>query len=302
MTYIPKKIVILGPTASGKTRLAVALAQKIGAEIISADSRQVYKGMDIGTGKDLAEYQNIPFHLIDMLDAGQKYNVFAFQQDYQKAEEAIFNRCKNIIICGGTGLYIQSVIDSYQFTAIPINEALRHNLEAQTDEQLLEIFQKQPSTPFHAIAKIESRKRLIRAIEINEYLQAHPVAFEKRPASNFHIIGLALKPECRRKKISERLKTRIDQGLIAEIQQLAETGVAHETLKYYGLEYKFGIEYLEGKYDFDTFFKLLETAIHQFAKRQMTYFRKMEKDGHKIHWLDAQQDLAHQLAAIESLI
>jgi tRNA dimethylallyltransferase len=298
-------ITILGPTASGKTKLAVALAAKINAEIISADSRQVYRGMDIGTGKDLNEYDlngiQIPYHLINILNAGEKYNVFAFQKDFTEAFNKIKNVGKNAILCGGSGQYILSVLEEYKYTSVPIDDALRSEMELKSDEELTIIFESYV-TDFSKLAKIESRKRLIRGIEINKYLSENK-AFN--PASYKHdsiIFGLNLTPEIRRERISERLNLRLESGLIEEVETLLKDGVDPETLIYYGLEYKFIVDYLYDRYDFDTFVKLLETSIHQYAKRQMTFFRKMEKDGLKINWIDATLPFESQLMEIFKIL
>ncbi len=292
-------ITILGPTASGKTRLAVALAKKLNGEIISADSRQVYRGMDIGTGKDLAEYQNIPYHLIDIVVAGERYNVFEFQNDFKKAFEYINSKGKTAILCGGTGQYIQSVLQDFKYTAVPVNENLRQNLEQKPDEELFEIFNKYHSD-FSEIAKTESRKRLIRAIEINKYLSENKSFSPKAYKQDSIIFGLGLPSEQRREKITKRLNERLESGLIEEIETLLKSGLEPEQLIYYGLEYKFGVDYLMERYDFDTFVLLLQTAIHQFAKRQMTYFRKMEKDGLIINWVNAELSIENQLDFINN--
>jgi tRNA dimethylallyltransferase len=298
-------ITILGPTASGKTKLAVALANEINAEIISADSRQVYRDMNIGTGKDLDEYtingKSIPFHLIDILEAGERYNVFQFQNDFQIAINSIEEKGKPAILCGGSGQYISSVLQDFKYTAVPVNEKLRADLDLKTDEELAEIFKNNVSD-FNEIAKTESRKRLIRAIEINSYLSKNKnfdtTAFKRESL----IFGIDLPPEMRRARISERLNTRLENGLIEEVETLLKSGLQPDDLIYYGLEYKFIVDYLMERYDFDTFVKLLEIAIHQYAKRQMTFFRKMEKDGLKINWINGELPLDLQLATILELL
>jgi tRNA dimethylallyltransferase len=296
-----KLITILGPTASGKTKLAVALAANIDGEIISADSRQVYRNMDIGTGKDLAEYTidnvKIPYHLIDIIEAGEKYNVFQFQKDFEVCSQKIEEKGKRVILCGGSGQYISSILQDFKYTAVPIDEAFRAELDLKEDDDLVKIFEKY-TTDFSAIAKIESRKRLIRAIEINKYLTENkdfnPSAFKREAI----IFGLDLPVEIRRAKITERLNKRLENGLIEEVETLLKNGIDPEILTYYGLEYKFIVDYLYDRYDFDTFVELLNIAIHQFAKRQMTYFRKIEKDGNKIHWIDATSPIEKQLFEI----
>ncbi|MEZ4904753.1 MAG: tRNA (adenosine(37)-N6)-dimethylallyltransferase MiaA [Spirosomataceae bacterium] len=284
-------LVILGPTASGKTKLAAHLATHLDGEIISADSRQVYRGMSLGTGKDLEEYiingQSIPYHLIDIVEAGDAYNVYRFQQDFQTAYQEIKSRNRTPILCGGSGLYIEAVLKQHQFTAIPINEPLREILAQQTNEQLLQLFHETPSD-YKPLADISTRKRLIRAIEMNTYLHHNPLPYF--PSSTLHsapIFGLILPVEVRRERITKRLHQRLKDGLIDEVQTLLNRGVAAEKLIYYGLEYKFITEYLLGTLDYHTMTERLNVAIHQFAKRQMTFFRKMERDGLVIEWLDA---------------
>lgn len=278
-------IVILGPTASGKTKLAVSLAKKIGAEIISADSRQVYKGMDIGTGKDLNEYKNIPHHLIDIIPAGDQYDCAQFQSDFANAFKAISAKNKPAILCGGTGLYIQAVLQNFQHTSIPQNLTLRSELNKLNLIELKKRLEKIPrftndnSTP-------SSRKQLIRAIEIREWHNEEnnilPTHFTSFP---YIIFGLSSSVPYRREQISKRLKERIEEGLIEEVENLLKNGVSDEQLIHYGLEYKWATYYLRNEISYKEFYKKLETAIHQFAKRQMTYFRKMEKDGLNIHWI-----------------
>lgn len=292
----PKLIVILGPTASGKTNLAVQLAHKIDGEIISADSRQVYRGMDIGTGKDLNEYcvknQQITYHLIDVVNAGESYNLFQFQIDFYKSLDDILSRNKTPILCGGSGLYLEAVLKGHQFTAIPNSEALRENLESYEVLDLLKLY-KSFDTDFQKVADVSSKKRLIRAIEISIYLTENIdfklPDFPQLPPTV--IYGLNPEKELRRQKISNRLKERFENGMIDEVKKLLENNISAEKLVFYGLEYKYITEYLLGGYDFETMFSKLEIAIHQFAKRQMTFFRKMEKDGLKINWIDKTQPL-----------
>ena len=300
MTNAPL-IVILGPTACGKTRLATQLAAQVEGEIISADSRQVYRGMNIGTGKDLNEYivdgKNIPYHLIDICDAGEAYHVHRFQVDFQAAFSDIQSRHRTPILCGGTGLYIESVLKQYQFTGIPVDEALRSQLETLSDEALLTRFRAMPSA-YSALADTSTRKRLVRAIEIATYLQTH--SFETAPAIPLHyqIFGLNLPVEERRTRITRRLHERLQSGMIDEVQALLNQGLTSEQLIYYGLEYKFITEYLTGVLTYDTMVERLNVAIHQFAKRQMTFFRKMERDGLMIHWLDALSPLPQLIKEI----
>ncbi|MES2795239.1 MAG: tRNA (adenosine(37)-N6)-dimethylallyltransferase MiaA [Bacteroidota bacterium] len=298
-------ITILGPTASGKTKLAVRLANELDGEIISADSRQVYRGMDIGTGKDLSEYtidgKRIPYHLIDLLEAGERYNVFQFQNDFQTAFQSIKAKGKSAILCGGSGQYILSVLQDFRYTAVPVDDHLREELSKKSDEELVEIFNEY-STDFSKIAKIESHKRLIRAIEINKYLLENKDFNQSAFKQESILFGLDLPIEMRRARISERLNVRLESGLIEEVEGLLKAGLAPESLIYYGLEYKFTVDYLMDRYDFDTFVKLLEIAIHQYAKRQMTFFRKMEKDGLKINWIDGELPLDLQLKQIINIL
>jgi tRNA dimethylallyltransferase len=294
-------LVILGPTACGKTRLAVRLAQRLNGEIISADSRQVYRGMDIGTGKDLTEYvldgEAIPYHLIDVVAAGDAYNVSRYQHDYNAALTDILGRNKLPILCGGTGFYIEAVLKNYEFTHLPINEPLREALATQTDDELRLLFQKLPSA-YSPLADISTRKRLIRAIEIAQHLHSKlGLGWTHKNDSriqsfNHSIYGLSLPVETRRAYITARLRERLQNGMVAEVTNLLNNGVAAEQLIFYGLEYKFLTQYVQGQLDYNTLFERLNVAIHQFAKRQMTYFRKMERDGFVIHWLDAQRPMA----------
>ncbi|XWW47293.1 tRNA (adenosine(37)-N6)-dimethylallyltransferase MiaA [Fibrella sp. USSR17] len=287
-------LVILGPTASGKTRLAVQMAyQLIGegrpTEIISADSRQVYRGMDIGTGKDLAEYQIdgqvVPYHLIDIIDAGQDYNVFRYQQDFDRALQAILSRGAVPILCGGSGLYIEAALRPDAMLPVPPNEALRSELAPLSDAQLLERFAQTPSV-YSDKADTSTRKRLIRAIEIGTYLNAHPgvVPAPRPPLPPYRVIGLDPPVAVRRDRISRRLRDRLQHGLIDEVERLLKAGIAPEKLIFYGLEYNYVTQYVLGELPYGELVTQLETAIHQFAKRQMTYFRKMERDGLVIEW------------------
>lgn len=284
-------ITILGPTASGKTHLAVQLAAQLDAEIISADSRQVYRGMNLGTGKDLEEYcignKKIPYHLIDIVEAGDSYHIFQFQKDFQKAFNDIRSRGKIAILCGGSGLYLEAVLKGFQYTAVPIDEAFRATLLPLSHEELLKRFDTVAS--FVPKADTSTHKRTIRAIEIGEYLKAHP-EFElpQQQVINSIIFGLNPPVELRREKITRRLHLRFEQGMAEEVKALLDAGVSPDKLIFYGLEYKWITEYLQGTIDYQTMFDRLNVAIHQFAKRQMTYFRKMEKDGLIINWLDTE--------------
>lgn len=279
--------IITGPTASGKTSKAVALAKHINGEIISADSRQIYRGMDLGTGKDLDEYDGIPYHLIDIYPAGYKYNLFEFVRDYQKCRDDIWNRGKNIIICGGTGLYIETILKGIHLPEVPENEEIRMLYAHKSLEELTTILQSYKT--LHNTADVDTVKRAIRAIEIQEYYIQNPELYKltkPNPVNDALIIGIDIDRENRRRRISERLKARIEAGMIDEVKRLLyEEKVPPEDLIYYGLEYKFITNYVIGNSTFEEMFNGLEIAIHQFAKRQMTWFRGMRKRGFNINWL-----------------
>ena len=297
-------VTILGPTATGKTQLATALAARIDGEIISADSRQIYRGMDIGTGKDLAEYvvdgKPIPYHLIDIVDAGYKYNVFEYQRDFLKAFESVNKRGHLPILCGGTGLYIEAVLNGYKLLAVPDNQILREQLANKTLDELTSILSGYKT--LHNQTDVDTVKRAIRAIEIEEYYQTHEEETVEYPELKSLIIGVGIDREVRREKITKRLKARLNEGMIDEVKMLLDSGIQPDDLIYYGLEYKFVTNYLLGKLTFDELFTQLEIAIHQFAKRQMTWFRGMERRGFTIHWLDALKSMDEKLDEIESLL
>lgn len=288
-------ITILGPTASGKTDLAAHLAVSLeNCEIISADSRQVYKHMDIGTGKDLKDYvvngTAVPYHLIDICEPGTKYNLFQYQQDFQQAYNDIKNRGKMPILCGGTGLYIEAVLKGYSLSPVPQNEQLRKDLEGKSLEQLTAMLQElkaQNGSVMHNTTDVDSAQRAIRAIEIETYNLHTPTELRQVPPVHSLIIGVDIDREARRNKITKRLKSRLEEGMTDEVKALLDRGIPAEDLIYYGLEYKFVTEYLIGKLSYEEMFKRLEIAIHQFAKRQMTWFRGMERRGFTIHWIDA---------------
>lgn len=294
-------LVILGPTASGKTALSVAVAKDMNADIISADSRQVYQGMDIGTGKDLGEYGEIPYHLIDIIKAGEKYNLAQYVQDFEKVYNSIIEKDKSVILCGGSGSYIQAVIDGYTQMQIPENMELRQKLAFKDlGELLLKLEEFRPINTESA----SSKKRLIRAIEKETFLAFNPqFKFKESPIYNSIIFGLNPETSRRRKLISQRLNKRIDeQSMIAEVKSLLISGVSEETLIYYGLEYKYIMLYLNGVLSLDQMRLKLETEIHRFAKRQMTFFRSMERKGTVINWIsdglsiEGQKDFVlHQL-------
>lgn len=283
-------ITILGPTATGKTKFAAHLCKAINGEIISADSRQVYRNMNIGTGKDIEDYivdkVNIPFHLIDIADAGYQYNVFEFQRDFLKAYSNIKNKNKIPVLCGGSGLYLDAVLKGYKLIDVPVNFELRSSLENKSLEELCEILE--TFKTLHNKTDIDTIKRAVRAIEIEEFYIHNNVYEKEYPQINNIIIGLNCDRELRRKRITERLKKRIAEGLVDEVKSLLNSGLMPEQLIYYGLEYKYITEYLTGKYSFEEFFTKLEIAIHQFAKRQMTYFRGMERKGTKINWINSE--------------
>ena len=300
-------ITILGPTACGKTALAVNLAAKTGGEIISADSRQVYRGMDIGTGKDLSEYnvdgKQIAYHLIDIEDAGQKYNLFRFQEDFNAAYEDITHRGVLPILCGGTGLYMEAVLKGYALSPVPQDDNLRKKLSARTLTELKELLiwlKARNGSVMHNETDVDTVSRAIRAIEIEFHNLRRPVDTRRLPAVNSLIVGLDVDRDVRRERITARLKARLDEGMVEEVRGLlAKDGITKEDLMYYGLEYKYVTAYVVGEMSYDDMFKQLEIAIHQFAKRQMTWFRGMERRGFNIHWLNASMPMADKLAQIE---
>ena len=304
-----KMITILGPTASGKTSVAARLAAEIGGEIISADSRQVYRRMDIGTGKDLADYTleikhetlNIPYHLTDICEPGTKYNLYQYQQDFYEAYQHIQSRGAVPILCGGTGLYIEAVLKGYQLSPVPQNPELRARLEGKSlDEltQMLVALKQQNGSNMHNTTDVDSAQRAIRAIEIEEYNLHTPMPKRELPPIDSLIIGVNIDRELRREKITRRLKARLEEGMVDEVQSLLNEGIPAEDLIYYGLEYKYVTEYLTGKTTYDEMFRGLEIAIHQFAKRQMTWFRGMERRGFTIHWIDATLPMEEKVAKI----
>ena len=292
-------ITILGPTASGKTTLATHLAAKINGEIISADSRQIYRGMDLGTGKDLCEYtidgKEIPYHLIDIHPAGYKYNLYEYQRDFLKAYDDITTRGTQPILCGGTGLYIEAVLGGYRLLEVPVNEPLRQSLEGKTLDELSNILDTYPNYHRHNQTDVDTVKRAIRAIEIADYYASHESTETDYPTLNPIIIGVDIDRDLRREKITRRLKTRIEEGMLDEVQGLLNSGIHPDDLIYYGLEYKFLTQHLIGELTFDEMFKGLETAIHQFAKRQMTWFRGMERRGYTINWINADQTIEQKV-------
>ena len=297
-------ITILGPTASGKTPLAASLADRLGTEIISGDSRQVYRRMDLGTGKDLVDYtvegRQVPYHLIDIVEPGYKYNVFEYQRDFLKAYQEITVKNKLPILCGGTGMYIESVLKGYRLLPVPENPELRASLEGKTLEELTSILAGYKK--LHNSTDVDTAKRAIRAIEIEEYYKQQPPEYREFPSLKSLIIGVDIDRELRREKITRRLKQRLDEGMVEEVRGLLAEGIDPENLIYYGLEYKFLTQYAIGELTFEEMFHQLETAIHQFAKRQMTWFRGMERRGFTIHWLDATLPMEEKIEQITNLI
>lgn len=297
-------LTILGPTAGGKTSLATRMAYILNGEIISADSRQVYRGMDLGTGKDLDDYvvegKEIPYHLIDIVDAGYKYNVYEYQKDFIQCYSELQKRKKIPVFCGGSGMYLDAVLKGYKLISVPANEQLRNELENKSSEELtviLKSFKK-----LHNTSDIDSRKRLIRAIEIEIFYDQTKNVDDYFPKINSLIIGVKFDRDSRRKRISERLKQRLDEGMVDEVKGILDRGVSPENLIYYGLEYKYLTQFIIGEITFNEMYKKLETAIHQFAKRQMTWFRGMERKGFKIYWLDAYASMKEKTDRILSLL
>ena len=284
-------ITILGHTAGGKTAVAARVAHQLKGEVISADSRQVYRGMNLGTGKDYEDYiidnDSVPYHLIDIVDAGIAYNLFEFQQDFKRVYEDIRKREKLPVLCGGSGLYIESVLRNYHLMAVPVNQELRQKLKGKSLEKLSAILSGYKA--LHNTTDTDTVKRAIRAIEIEEYVKTAGKTDPILPPIASLNFGVRFSRENRRKRISQRLATRLKEGMVEEVRQLVDRGVTHEMLTYYGLEYKFLSAHLRGELSLDEMFAKLETAIHQFSKRQMTYFRGMERRGINIHWLEGEQ-------------
>jgi tRNA dimethylallyltransferase len=299
----PVMITILGPTATGKTRLAAQVAQQVNGEIISADSRQVYRGMDIGTGKDYADYVvdgvKIPFHLVDIVDPGYEYSLFEFREDFGKAYAEIVNRQKQPILCGGTGLYLEAVISGYKMVKVPENTGLRGKLTGKTPDELNRILSEYRDV--HNVTDSTDINRTIRAIEIEDYLKTHPGAQNDFPQIETMIFGIQFDRQIIRQRITERLKNRLETGMIEEVRNLLDAGLQPSQLSFYGLEYRFLTDFVTGKIAYNEMFTLLNTAIHQFAKRQMTWFRRMEKKGMTIHWIDGNQTVAEKVELVLSV-
>ncbi len=299
-----KLLTILGATASGKTGVATHAALKFNGEVISGDSRQVYRGMDLGTGKDIDEYTingtDIPYHLINIEDAGKEYNVYRFQTDFTSAYNNIRSRNRLPILCGGSGMYIESVLKNYNLIQVPKNTELREKLANKPLEELADILRSLKLV--HNNSDLETKRRAIRAIEIEEYMKAHPELNQNNLNIDSLVVGIIFDREARRKRISERLQQRIDEGMIKEVERLLDSGIKPEQLIYYGLEYKYLTQHVIGELSFNEMYSQLEIAIHQFAKRQMTWFRRMEKNGIDIHWIDGSLPIADKLNIIVELM
>lgn len=297
-------LTVIGPTACGKTALAVRLAGEFNGEVISADSRQVYKGMDIGTGKDLEDYvyrgRSIPYHLIDVVDAGYKYNVFEYQKDFVRVWEDCQKREVFPVLCGGSGLYVEAVLKAYKLLAVPVNEELRESLKGKTLTELSTVLA--TYRKLHNTTDVDTVKRAVRAIEIEEYYRTHPLDEPDFPVLSPLIIGIDVDREIRRSRITERLLLRLQNGMVEEVAKLLESGIAADDLIYYGLEYKYITLYLTGALDYQKMTEQLNVAIHQFAKRQMTWFRKMEREGMPIHWIDGSMPLDEKADRIKELM
>jgi tRNA dimethylallyltransferase len=293
---------IIGPTATGKTSLAVAIADRIGGEIISADSRQVYVGMDIGSGKDLSEFtisgKEIPYHLIDIKNPGYEYNVYEFQQDFYLAYNEILERGKSPILCGGTGLYIEAILKGYKLVHVPRNEELREQLESKDDEELVALLAAYKE--LHNTSDTSDRKRLIRAIEIALYTKENKIVQERYPPIDYTLFAIDIERDLLKKRITKRLKQRLEEGMINEVETLISNGITAEQLKFYGLEYKFVAQYAVGELSYNDMYQKLNSAIHQFAKRQMTWYRRMERNGFKINWIPGNIPLERKLDIVLS--
>ena len=293
-------LTILGPTASGKTRLAVALARELGGEIISADSRQVFRGMDIGSGKDIREYGDVPYHLIDICAAGGEFSVFAFQRHFLEAFSNITARGRLPLLCGGTGMYLDAALRGYRLIEVPEDTELRAELALESDAQLAaRLVTLKPDQ--HNLTDLRDRTRTIRAIEIARYEQAHPPQTEELPVIRSLVLGIRQERQELRRRITERLRQRLDEGMIEEVQRLHDSGIPWERLDYYGLEYRFAGRFLRGEVTRNDMFQGLNAAIHDFAKRQETWFRRMERQGVTIHWLDGGADLLSEARRVISL-
>lgn len=299
-----KLLTIIGPTASQKTRLAACVAKRTNGEILSGDSRQVYRGMDFGTGKDYDDYtvdgMPIPYHLIDIVDAGERYNVYRYQTDFLKCFDDINRRGKFAILCGGTGLYIEAILGGYKLIHVPPDPQLRAELENKTNDELVEMLKSYKT--LHNTTDIDTRQRMIRALEIEVYYAQNEEIAVDFPELENCIIGVSVERDLRRSRITNRLHARIDAGLIEEVERLLANGVSAETLIYYGLEYKFVTNYILGNLTKDEMIEQLNIAIHQFSKRQMTWFRGMERRGYKINWIDGSLDMEQRTDAVLDIL
>jgi len=290
-------VVVTGPTATGKTSFAAHLANKLKGEIISADSRQVYRGMDLATGKDINDYivqgTQIPYHLVDFLDPGYEYNVYEFQNDFLKIYNQITKRGTLPVLCGGTGMYVESVLKGYKLIKVPEDDSLRQKLSEKSDPELVSLLEsfKVP----HNITDTKDRHRLVRAIEIQTYYKSHLEIDTSFPTFKTTIFAIQFDRQAIRDRITERLKIRLEQGMVDEVKELLASGLTPEQLKFYGLEYRYLTQYATGELSFDEMFRLLNTAIHKFAKRQMTWFRKMERQGMKIHWINGELEMVRKV-------
>jgi tRNA dimethylallyltransferase len=297
-------LTILGPTATGKTQLAARMAHRLNGEVLSADSRQIYRGMDLGTGKDLADYvvegSRVPCHLVDIANAGEQYNVFEFQRQFISAYEDILSREKFPVFCGGSGLYLEAVLKGYRLTQVPSDKSRRAELSQFSLEELTGMLKGYKSV--HNTSDTETKNRAIRAIEIEEYLRSNPDLNFEFPTINSLIIGVQFDRDTRRERITARLKQRLNEGMIEEVKGLLDSGLNPDDLTYYGLEYKYVTLFLIGELSREEMFERLNIAIHQFAKRQMTWFRKMEKEGFVIHWLDGFMPMEEKVAFIDRLL
>jgi tRNA dimethylallyltransferase len=293
-------ITILGPTASGKTTVAANVAYRMNGEVISADSRQVYRNMNIGTGKDYDDYsiegREVSCHLLDICEAGEKYSVYRYQKDFLTVYNEIVSREKLPVMCGGTGMYIESILEGYRLISVPVNYSLRDNLEGKSMEELTNILKAYKE--LHNITDITRRETVLRAIEIAKYYSDHNYEESELPEIDSLVVGIKFDRNSRRKRISDRLRTRFEDGMVEEVKSLLESGVSEETLIYYGLEYKFITWYLQEKISYDEMFSQLETSIHKFAKRQMTWFKRMERKGINIRWKDGYMSLDEKIEKV----
>jgi len=300
----PNLIVIIGPTATGKTAFAAHLAFQLNGEIISADSRQVYRGMDKATGKDFSDYmvngKQVPYHLVDIVDPGYEYSVYEFQRDFLKAFHSINEKGKLPVLCGGTGMYIESVLKGYRLTDVPENQALRKKLEVASDSDLTEKL-KSFKVP-HNLSDLSDRKRLVRAVEIQQYYTDHPETDRSFPEIRPVIFGIRFEREALRQRITGRLKMRLEAGMADEVKDLLRKGLKPDQLKFYGLEYKYLTQYVTDEISYEEMFRLLNTAIHQFAKRQMTWFRKMEKEGAEINWIEGRLSMVEKVSVTKHFL